>query len=85
MDNETFRLIACSSIPNPCGASGAGIARAGDAGPGSLDKEEKRNAFRTYTNIPISKVFDALPTLDLLLSDSSLSTYLMETGRFFLH
>ena len=49
------------------------IARAGDAGPGSLTKEEKRNTLRTYSIIPLYKVLDGLPTLILLLSDSLLT------------
>ena len=51
------------------------IARAWDAGPGSLTKEEKRNTLRTNSIIPLYKLLDGLPMLILLLSDSLLSIY----------
>ena len=51
------------------------IARAWDAVPGSLTKEEKRNTLHTYSIIPFYNVLDGLPTLSLLLSDSLLSFF----------
>jgi len=51
------------------------IARAGDAGPGSLERRRREIALPPYRIIPASKVLDGLPTLALFLPDSLLSVF----------
>jgi hypothetical protein len=58
--------------------AGAGIARAGDAGPGSLEKEEEKRRgtpFDLHHTTRALKVLDGCPTLPMRPSDSALSVF----------
>jgi hypothetical protein len=51
-----------------------GIERAGDACPGSLERE-KRFAFRSYGITPLQNLLDGLPTFPLFLHDTWMSVF----------
>jgi len=51
------------------------IARAGDAGPGSLERRRREIALPPYNIIPVWNLLDGLPTLALCLPDSPLSVF----------
>jgi tetratricopeptide (TPR) repeat protein len=49
--------------------------RAGDAGPGSLERRRREFALRSYIIIWVKNVLDAFPTFTLLPSDSLVSSF----------
>ena len=54
---------------------GTRIARAGDAGPGSLERKRREIALPPYHIIPAENVLNGLRTLALCQQDSLLSVF----------
>jgi hypothetical protein len=51
------------------------IARAGDAGPGSLERRRRETPYAPDSIIPIKILLDALPTFPLQLPDTFMSDF----------
>jgi len=53
----------------------ARIARAGDAGPGSLERRRRETPYAPHSIIPLKNLLDGPPTLTLFLPDTIMSVF----------